>query len=107
MQVHDGAIKKISECCPLLKHVTLKACKSVTDVSPLLENCPKLACLNIAFCYNINLEHITHLPLNLTTVIVHENESVKNIFHNPEHLGRKLSVYICVSEYNNKMISCN
>lgn len=93
----------MADVCPKLKHVIFKACKSLSNISTLLEKCAEIELLNIAFCYNIQPKSVTPIPVKLRSFYIHDIDVYRDLLEVMQK-QKKISVYICWSEYNNCLV---
>lgn len=67
-------------CKDKLTYLSLKSCKSIRDLSIVIDNCPKLKYLNIAHVFDSHLSCIDNLPMKIPKLkkLVVDKKTISN-----------------------------
>ncbi|GJQ69905.1 hypothetical protein Trydic_g22447 [Trypoxylus dichotomus] len=105
-KISDEAIIIIANCCNKLRHLGLKSCKSIMDLSPVIEANPQLEVLNIAFMVLLATD-ILPFPTALKKLFIDESRLMDDWLLAVRANNRNVLILVCHSEYNKTMSNMN
>lgn len=97
-KINDEAIAAIADCCSLLNKLILKCCKNLTNIV-YLRKLDYLQILNIAFCFNINIQPWLPVQGSLTTLFLSKGNILEDILTSLKKDKRDLKIHICPSQF--------